>query len=68
MVNFLNVVSDSVNTNNTLGTAGGIDKEALLALGIGFVIGFISALFIRYFIKKIKEFNKENKKDIDKRE
>ena len=56
MVKFLNVVSDSFNTNNTLGTAGGIDEEALLALGIGFVIGFISELFIRYFIKKINRY------------
>ena len=55
-------------STGTMATTGGIDKEVLLALGIGFIIGFISALFIRYFIKKIKEFNKENKKNIDKRE
>ena len=64
----MGVVSDSFQSSGTLGTTGGIDKEILLALGIGFVIGFITALFVRYFIKKIKDFNKENKKDITKRE
>lgn len=54
-------------STGTLGTAGGVELEAILILGVVFIAG----MFTQYAFTKIKEYIKEqrsNKKDNDRRE
>lgn len=67
VLTLFNVVSDGFQSTGTSGSAGGVELEAILILGVVFIAG----MYTQYAFTKIKEYIKErkaNKKDNDKRE